>query len=61
MTKTLTKPKLEATVESLGNIYRVEAPFDEALEALTAQNARIISARDLAYARISQGEDSFPI
>ena len=48
---------LEANVKGLGEVYKVEnAPFDEALKALG--DKEIITARDLAYARIKEGKDS---
>ena len=49
----------EATVDNLGEIFYVEAPFDEALKALKKQKINHpITARDLAYARIQEGKHS---
>jgi len=49
------KAQLEAEVKGLGKVYLIERPFDESLNALKEQNAKIVSGRDLAYARITQG------
>ena len=57
MTTTI-KPTLEAEVEGLGKIYRVNRPFNEALESLNEQKAKIISSRDLAYARTKKPNGS---
>lgn len=46
---------LEANIRGLGKIFRVEDPFDEALNELKENNCKLISARDLAYARIQDG------
>ena len=56
--KTITKSTLEAEVEGLGKIYRADVPFNEALESLNEEKAKIISSRDLAYARIKEGRNS---
>jgi len=56
-TKTKLKPQLEAEVKGLGNVYSVEAHFDEALQAL-GKSKKIISLRDLAYGRIRTGSES---
>ena len=48
----------EADVKGLGIIYKVNKPFDEALKTIKSAGAKVISARDLAYARIQQGKDS---
>ena len=45
--------KLEHVVGNLG-VYRVEAPFDEALKSLSSANCRPISSRELAYVRVKQ-------
>jgi len=48
---------LEANVKGLGEVYKVEnAPFDKALKALG--DKEIITARNLAYARVKEGKDS---
>jgi len=54
---TATKPQLEieAEVQDLGIVKYVEVPFDEGAEALGADN--FISGRNLAFARIQQGEN----
>ena len=44
--------KTEAEIEDLGTVAYVEAPFDKALQTLTQNGYTLISARDLAYARI---------
>ena len=58
MTTTLIKPELEAKIKGLGEIYRVDKPFNEALESLKEQKAKVISSRELAYARIKEGRNS---
>ena len=58
MTTTLIKPTLEAEVEGLGEIYRIDRPFNKALESLREQKTKVISSRELAYARIKEGGDS---
>lgn len=56
---TIIKPGLEAEVEGLGNIYKVNIPFDRALESLREFGIENpISLRDLAYARIKEGVNS---
>lgn len=47
--------KLEYEIQGLGKIYRVYAQLDKALESLEKNDAQIITARDLAYARIALG------
>ena len=56
--KTLTKPTLEIEVKGLGKIYRADLPFNKALESLNEEKAKIISSRELAYARIKEGRNS---
>jgi hypothetical protein len=46
----------EAKIKGLGEILRENAPFDEALKKIGKNN--VISARDLAYAIISEGSKS---
>ncbi len=54
--ETLVKPTLEAEVEGLGKVYRLNIPFDQSLESLREFGiANPISSRDLAYARIKKG------
>jgi len=48
----------ESKVKSIGIICKVDKPFDEALETITHAGAKVITARDLAYARIQEGRDS---
>lgn len=48
----------EAEVKGLGIIHRVEEPFDEALKTIKGAGAVPITARDLAYARMREGDDS---
>lgn len=53
------KLRVEAKVENLGNVYRIDAPFNRALTALRQNGMRKpISNRDLAYARIQEGKES---
>lgn len=47
MTTTLIKPKLESKVEGLGEIYRLDIPFDESLESLRESKINPISSREL--------------
>jgi hypothetical protein len=54
----MTKARIEAKIKGLGKIYRADAPFDEALKALKRKRAKIISSRDLAYARMHEGGSS---
>ena len=54
----IAKVEFEAKIEGLGEIYKVYAPFDKALEALKSRKAKIITSRDLAYARIQEGSRS---
>ena len=43
----------ESDVKDLGRVvYCDNAPFDVALDAVKAKGGRIITARDLAYARV---------
>lgn len=42
----------------LGDVYCVEAPFDEAIKLFKKEKLDVISARDLAYARIKTGKNS---
>ena len=56
--KTITKSTLEAEVEGLGKIYRADVPFNEALESLNEEKAKIIFSRDLVYARVKEGRNS---
>ena len=59
MTTTLVKPELEAKVEGLGEIYRLNIPFDQALESLKEFGIKTpTSARELAYSRIKEGRMS---
>ena len=58
MTRTQLKPMIEAEISGLGNVYRIEVPFDKAVESLESVKASVISARDLAYARITEGTQS---
>jgi hypothetical protein len=48
----------EADVKGLGKILRAEVPFDQALEALKAKGVRVITSRDLAYARANNSTSS---
>ncbi|MEK6935277.1 MAG: hypothetical protein AABW67_00660, partial [Nanoarchaeota archaeon] len=48
----------EAEIKGLGIVHRVAKPFDEALKTIKGAGASLISARDLAYARIQEGRDS---
>ena len=59
MKNTLIKPILEEEVEGLGNIYRIDVPFDKALESLRDFGIKNpTSSRDLAYARVKEGRRS---
>ncbi len=48
----MTELYVEAEIEGLGNIVRVEASFDESLASLRDKESNPISPRDLAYARM---------
>ena len=48
----------EADVKGLGEVHKVDKPFDEALKTIKQAGASVISTRDLAYARIEQGRNS---
>lgn len=50
--------QIEAEVKGLGKVIRIAKPFDQALETLKKENARVISAKDLANARIQTGTES---
>jgi len=51
----MAKAQLEARIKNLGNIYRVIAPRDEAMEALERKGIEWpISARDIVYARMQR-------
>jgi hypothetical protein len=53
------KLKIEAEVENLGKIYRLDAPFDESLATLRRNGIKhLIPPRDLAYARMQAGKQS---
>lgn len=47
----------EANIENLGVISYIEAPFNQALDLLIANGDHLISARDLAFARIKMDSD----
>ena len=50
------RPELEASVKNLGEIYRLNVSFDQALKSLRNFGIKNpISIRDLAYARIQKG------
>lgn len=49
--------KFEGNVEGVGNVYYVEAPFDEEMKLFKENGLALISAKDLAYARIKLGKD----
>ena len=56
---TLTKPELEIKVNGFGEVYRVYAPFDQALNSLKNFGIETpISLRDLAYTRVKKGKNS---
>ena len=49
----------EATVDNLGKIFYISAPFNQALDILKKNRINHpITARDLAYARIQEGKHS---
>lgn len=48
----------EADIKGLGKILRAGAPFDESLEDLKAKGVKVITSRDLAYARINNSTSS---
>jgi len=52
------KLKLEGAVKGLGDVYYADAPFDEATKLFRQDGLELMSARDLAYARIQTGENS---
>ncbi|MDP2925397.1 MAG: hypothetical protein Q8N99_03430 [Nanoarchaeota archaeon] len=55
----MAKAVLEAEVEGLGRILRVDAPFEEALEQLKLSEVKYpITTRDLAYSRMQKGKRS---
>jgi hypothetical protein len=47
----MTTAKLEATIQGLGEVFYVDAPFDVSLEELRSAGAEPIYAKQLAYAR----------
>src|SRR3989344_3040114 len=50
-TKTL-EPELEAEVEGLGEVYRIDVPFGQARQSLNSKGIKhLITLRNLAYAR----------
>lgn len=51
----MSEVKIESTIKGLGSILYCDEAFDDALEALNSKGASIISASDLAYARIQRG------
>jgi hypothetical protein len=51
------KLELEGHVKGIGKIYYVEAPFDEEMKLFEENGLALISAKDLAYARIKLGKD----
>jgi hypothetical protein len=46
--------KKEADVAKIGRVLYVEAPFDEALNAIKSKNGKIITMSDLAYSRMQK-------
>ncbi len=55
----ITQTNLEVSIAGSGTIHSVSKPFDQALAFLRGQGIKYpITARDLAYARLNQGETS---
>lgn len=52
------KLQREVKIEGLGEVYKVEAPFDEALNSFRAGMIYPLSARDFAFARMQTGKGS---
>lgn len=50
---------LEGSIDGLGNIHTFKERFDESLSLLKQNNAKLISSRDLSYARIKAGKTSY--
>ena len=49
--------EIETHVDGLGDLYTChDSPFDEALEAILKKSDELITLRDLAYARIKEGD-----
>ena len=55
MTATKLRPENEATVPQVGTVLYVNAPFDQAYEAIRDANGTLASSRDVARARIHPG------
>ena len=55
----MAKVQIEAQVDGLGDIYYCnDSAFDDASKAVLGKATKLISFRDLAYARIKEGKDS---
>ncbi len=50
--------KKEADIQNLGSISYVAAPFDQSMDIFKEKGLTLISARDLAYARIRDAESN---
>jgi hypothetical protein len=48
----------EATIKSIGRVEYQEKPFDEAYQNIVKRSGKLITARDLAYARIEKGKNN---
>jgi hypothetical protein len=53
----MTHTRRETYVKGLGTVLYSEGPFDETLDELKSYNAEIISASQLAFARMQRGKD----
>ena len=49
--------KKEASVPRKGSVFYMAAPFDEEMKLFEEKGLKLISAKDLAYARIKLGKD----